>query len=527
MAHLNLEDCAWPTGRQWMEQGQQTFYRWKERWKLPNRFKHLWDLALHQAWESHLFHLRKHTGFEVFRHQRLHQEIRMMRRFVLCPADHHPHQTFVACPMHYHLFLQKTYFQTEVFELCAVGPLALRDRLVQLAKQDLPTCLQSLINAEGTLPYAYILPKPSKFFEKARPIVSYMLSGNAKLGQLVGALVYELCRSIFGDLQLDRTVQDIIAAIQKIFENIPDHIELDLQQQDLSGFFNSVPHTRMIEAVTYAVHHYIAHKGVAPDSKLSTSLALEDRTQRIFRGRFRRAGQKYLAIQLDRIPKITEFLLKHSYFTVGSMIFRQIQGASMGSHFVPALCGLVAAFQEYCFHKAFSGMRTHHKLLHNSRYLDNRVLMHFPGWRETYPWNLFTKLDFYEAPILLEEVDDSEILGCTISTIQRTITVRQPKDLVSLRSGLSEDSDLAVISAFRARALLIIRYTFPIPLIFDQLTDLIAIFGQKSVSPEQLRCTQRTLWKFFKQRIPPTRHHIRKYGHRMRTLFDVSVRQGL
>ncbi len=128
--------------------------------------------------------------------------------------------------------------------------------------------------------------------------------GHATTIEMVGALVYELCRSIFGDMQLDRTVQDIITDIQKIFENIPDHIELDLQQQDLSGFFNSVPHTRMIEAVTYAVHHYIAHKGVAPDSKLSTSLALEDRTQRIFRGRFRRAGQKYLAIQLDHIfPK--------------------------------------------------------------------------------------------------------------------------------------------------------------------------------------------------------------------------------
>ena len=155
----------------------------------------------------------------------------------------------------------------------------------------------------------------------------------------------------------------------------------------------------------------------------------------------------------------------------------------MGSHFAPALCGLVAAFQEYCFRKAFHGMRTHHKLLHNSRYVDNRVLLHFPGWRDNYPWTHFTKLDFYEAPILLEEVDDTEILGCTISTTQRTITVRQPKDLVSLRSGLSEDSDLAVISAFRARALLIIRYTFPIPLVFDQLTDLIAIFGLKSVTP--------------------------------------------
>ena len=525
LAHLNLEDCTWPTSRQWMEQGQQTFYRWKERWKLPNRFKHSWDLALHQAWESHLLQLRHHSSPDVARHRSLNQEIRMMRRFVLCPADHHPHQTFVACPIHYHTLLQKTYFQTDVFEPCTVGSFALRDRLVQLAKQELPTLLHSLINTEGTLPYAYILPKPSKDFEKARPIISYMLSWNAKLGQLFGTLVYELCRSIFGDMQLDRTVQDIIKDIQKIFDDIPNHIELDLQQQDLSGFFNSVPHSRMIEAVTYAVNHYIAHKGVTPDSKLSTSLATEDRTQRIFRGRFRRAGQKYLAIQLDHIPRITEFLLKHSYFTVGNLVFRQIQGASMGSHFAPALCGLVAAFQEYCFHKTFNGMRTQHRLLHNSRYVDNRVLLHFPGWREHYPWNLFTKLDFYEAPILLEEVDDTEILGCTISTTQRTITVRQPKDLVSLRSGLSEDSDLAVISSFRARALLIIRYTYPIPLIFDQLTDLIAIFHQKSVTTDQLKCTQRTLWKFFKHRIPPTKENIRKYGRRMQNLFESFTRQ--
>ena len=139
-----------------------------------------------------------------------------MKRFVLCPADHHPHQTFVACPLHYHFLLQRTYFQSEVFEQCTVGPLSLRDRLVQLAKQDLPTCLQSLINADGTLPYAYILPKPSKAFEKARPIISYMLSWNAKLGQLIGTLVYELCRSIFGDMQLDRTVHFFFCCIAEL-----------------------------------------------------------------------------------------------------------------------------------------------------------------------------------------------------------------------------------------------------------------------------------------------------------------------
>ena len=287
---------------------------------------------------------------------------------------------------------------------------------VKQQKQELPRVAQSLINPEGTLPYAYLLPKPSKDFEKARPIISYMLSWNAKLGQVIGTIVYELCRSIFGDLQLDRTVQTIITDIQRQFDQIPADVELNLQQQDLSGFFNSVPHARMIDAVTFAVNHYSYEHGISLDSTLSTSIAQEDRTQRIFRGRFRQAGRRYMNIKLSEIPTMVIFLLQHSYLTVGNYVFRQIQGASMGSQFAPALCGLVAAFQEYCFFKAFQGMNTFNRLLHNSRYVDNRVMMHFPEWRQQQPWNIFTKLDFYNSPILQEEVDDSEILGCHIST---------------------------------------------------------------------------------------------------------------
>lgn len=85
-----------------------------------------------------------------------------------------------------------------------------------------------MINPEGQLPYAYLLPKPSKAFEKARPIISYMLSWNAKLGQIIGTIVYELCRSIFGDLQVDRTVQTIIEDIQRQFDQIPIDVELNL-----------------------------------------------------------------------------------------------------------------------------------------------------------------------------------------------------------------------------------------------------------------------------------------------------------
>ena len=208
-----------------MDQGQKTFWQWR----LPPKFQHQRDLHLHLLWEQHERHLQTNQIAGPARPAR----VRMLRRFILCPADHHPLQTFISCPCHYHHLLKKTYFEADVFEQCTVGPITLRDRLCEEAKQDLPRVAQHLFNPEGTLPYAYILPKPSKPFEKARPIISYTLSWNAKLGQVIGTIVYELCRSIFGELQLDRTVQTIIEDIQRQFQSTPDNVELDLQQQDL------------------------------------------------------------------------------------------------------------------------------------------------------------------------------------------------------------------------------------------------------------------------------------------------------
>ena len=40
-------------------------------------------------------------------------------------------------------------------------------------------------------------------------------------------------------------------------------------------------------------------------------------------------------------------------------------------------------------------------------------MVHFPDWRQHQPWDIFTRLDFYIPPILLEEVDDSEFLDVT------------------------------------------------------------------------------------------------------------------
>ena len=125
------------------------------------------------------------------------------------------------------------------------------------------------------------------------------------------------------------------------------------------------------------------------------------------------AGRGYLNIKLSDIPKMVIFLLKHSYLTVGNHVFRQIQGASMGSQFAPALCGLDENFQSTL-------AQSHYDAL--PRLANAPTMGHL---HQT--WLL-------QSSILLEEVDDSEILGCHISTEQRSITIRQPLDLATLRS---------------------------------------------------------------------------------------------
>ena len=175
------------------------------------------------------------------------------------------------------------------------------------------------------------------------------------------------------------------------------------------------------------------------------------------------------------------------------MLFQQIQGASMGSHFAPAMCGLVAACQEYCFQKAFRDLINSHNLLLNARYVDNRAMVGMPFWRDSYHWNSFTREDFYGRPILLEEVVDPVLLGCHIDLNQRTCTVRLDNDLTRYRSGLTEGSRQPLRSALTARIWMILRYTFPPHLILPQLQDLVAIATRTHMNLTDIRTVFRPL----------------------------------
>ena len=121
-------------------------------------------------------------------------------------------------------------------------------------------------------------------------------------------------------------------------------------QQDLIGFFNSVPHSRICSALQLMTYRLQEHFG-QPIEDLTFQVDHKTGTRglRIFKGQRRFRGSNTKVLRIQHVMELTEFLLQSAYFKVGLDTYCQIQGACMGSPLAPVLCALVAAEQEFNF----------------------------------------------------------------------------------------------------------------------------------------------------------------------------------
>ena len=192
------------------------------------------------------------------------------------------------------------------------------------------------------LPSAYILPKHSRDWSKARPIVSYTQTVCAPLSQTVASAIYCLLQVVFPELTALSDVLPLLRHIWRILQHYDPTDDLVLFQQDIAGFFNFVTHPRMISTVEFLITRYAALQGLdlRDDPILSVAQHQQERLQRIFRGRWRKTSRSYHPIHLRDLPALVSHLLDSSYFTVGLTVFRQCQGASMGSPLAPPCAAL-------------------------------------------------------------------------------------------------------------------------------------------------------------------------------------------
>ena len=477
LSEAHLQDTVWPDERYFLNHSVAQMDRWLHAWQLPSRLHIEWQHFFRQEWGRHVTHQTDHnTGWSS-------TEVQAFRRFtkgfIVGPGDHFPHTAILSCPCHYHHLLLKTFMPSPTTSTPVFQPLRHGIQLIRTRLRDTwpPHLLQRYrwgLHWDRRLPSAYILPKHSRDWSKARPIVSYTQTACAPLSQTVASAIYCLLQIVFPELTALSDVLPLLRQIWKILQQHDPTDDLVLFQQDIAGFFNFVTHPRMVSTVEFLVARYASLQGLAlqDDPILSVAQHQQERLQRVFRGRWRKTSRSYHSLHLRDLPLLVSHLLDSSYFTVGSTVFRQCRGASMGSPLAPALCSAVALFREYCFLRSSpsASWRYATSLALRARYVDNVFFIGPTHMLHTDSFQAIAQPFFYGRPLEMEYVTDETLLGFALSTSQRTITFRQPPHLTLIRSNRTAGSPEMALAGFFTRGILICRLTRPRPLILPQLT---------------------------------------------------------
>ena len=202
----------------------------------------------------------------------------------------------------------------------------------------------------------------------------------------------------YGIQTFPQTVQSLI----HFLEQYPDDQQLRTYNQDLVGFFTTIPVERILRSVEWLVETFTSNNGCNPDSVLKRD---GHQTTCMERYRPRQGSVRMCSIKLRDIVSICELSCQRSFFTVSQKIYEQQRGAAIGNQISPMLASLTVSLTEQQWH------HRHQELLQQYdsqflclRYVDNRIVLLNPLLHCFEPLREFLDDNFYVAPVQLEAV---------------------------------------------------------------------------------------------------------------------------
>ena len=108
----------------------------------------------------------------------------------------------------------------------------------------------------STLSKGYILPKSTRDFAKARPIVHYSTAWARKLGSAISTLLIEILNTVFRSILEFPDVRAVIEGIRRLFtmESFAESAHC-LHEADIAGFISSTTF-RNFDVIVFVVYTY-------------------------------------------------------------------------------------------------------------------------------------------------------------------------------------------------------------------------------------------------------------------------------
>eukprot|EP00438_Fugacium_kawagutii_P026566 Skav212397 [mRNA] locus=scaffold469:9638:11071:- [translate_table: standard] len=468
---------------QYFSHCEQLFAHWTKHHGLPNRMVSAFRHFLFEQWRLHLAALEEQPRFTFGMVKKL--QAFLPSHAVIHHGDHERHCITVFCPQLYFTSAWKTWGDPQMFRRLRITEFQAQSLIKNAFSRTLQTRYSWGFRPQASVPYAFIFPKRKKQFQKGRALISYFQSFPGHLLKCTGRAIDSMILQTYQYQSGQQSRPKIWQSLHAYFDSLPEDVHLHTVNDDLVGFFNSVPQDRLMDSVRTIVAMWQSihgDKSITVDTS-STGNALHT----TFNGRFKRAAYRYKAIATRDIEEIVQAGLSTHIFSAVGTYWKQIQGAGIGSQISPSLSNLAVTLVEKAWFDSFSQFLSSQSLhLHFLRYVDNRFALFNEDHINRPALQAFRDLEFYRPPVLLEEVDPDILLGFRVNVHARTVEYIQPQ-LQQIRDVSSAGSVTLRLSGLKSRAHLIRSYTYPADLVASSLETLVDLYCCKGYDRQLCR----------------------------------------
>ena len=484
----SADSQVYPKRQFYIDHTWKAVQQWLRHYGLFDVTKDNWAAFVQSQWNDHSLESRDALKFK---------DVTFLRKipdgFFIHGRDHAVAHVHVFCPLFVWRVYRKTFGDPEVYERLPLTYSQASVFLKMTTRKALLTRYKWGFRAsEPSIPIAYILLKQKKSFQAARPIISYKYFLYARLFKataiVIDLLVRDVCPDSFG---LD-TLPVMLQKLSAFLHQAPEDFEALSFNQDLVGFFTSIPVDRILQSIDAIISRYCyRHALQLADVVFSVLLKEKDVNLRIWRGRPRKAAQRPYLIHLQDVRAICHLSCECSVFSVMQCIFRQRRGATIGNQISPMLANATVSLEEQRFvelHRA--DLQRIGADLFCTRYVDNRLVILDVKHEHRAFLKQFLSNDFYARPVELEHVHsqdaEQEFLGFDVIPQQSKILLLLRDEPWKIRLHNSAGSSSQKLASYHSKRHSILRHVQPPEMRVQQLEQLKQLFLQAGFSRASL-----------------------------------------
>eukprot|EP00438_Fugacium_kawagutii_P032670 Skav216066 [mRNA] locus=scaffold2261:170570:172063:- [translate_table: standard] len=454
------------------------FRSWLKHHGLPVCLQRDFLDLLQVEWRKHLDSLQLQHRFSFHAVQDL---LRWLpRHCIIHHGDHEQYRISIFCPRLYFRGALNTWRDPDLFESVPITVEEAKRRIKTAFPRHIQTRYPWGFRQKAELPYGFVFLKRKKQWPKGRTLISYFQAFASTLLKAASRALDSMLQETWPQIMGQLSTPQIWQRVHQLFTETDPAVHLVAINDDLVGFFNSVPQDRLLDAVSSLIAAWEHHHG----SGLSISVDLSrtgDPVQSTYAGQIRRTGFSVKALRVQDLLTIVRSSLQSHLFSALGIIWRQFRGAGIGSQISPTLSNLAVTIIERSWQQCYSALFAQPPSLFSFvaiRYVDNRFAIVNSRYINLEALRTFAELDFYGLPVELEKVTDDSLLGFSVNVEQRSCQYQLP-NLRQIRDLESAGSLRLRMSGLLSRAHLIRQYTYPRSQITPTLHSLAELYIAK------------------------------------------------